>query len=181
MEHELSGIEVLLVVRAQLGDPQAFMDLVGRYQPRLMYYLRRFRGGAGTADDVSQEVWLVVLRRLKTLRDPRRFRSWLYGIARHKALQQLENQPAHEPLIREPVGDESADESSFAALHAENLHAALGRLPLLHREILVLRFFESMSYEEIADVIGCELGTVKSRLHHGKRMLRQILEEMSDD
>ena len=181
MEQESRAIEALLVVRAQLGDQQAFMELVARYQRRLLYYLRRFRGGPSVAEDTLQEVWLVAIRKLKSLRDPRRFRPWLYGIARHKALQTLERKPVTESLIEEPPGGEEIEESSFLAVYAENLHAALERLPLLHKEVLVLRFLESMSYEEMAQVLGCEFGTVKSRLHYAKRMLRQTLQEMADE
>lgn len=180
MEDESRAIEALLVVRAQLGDQRAFMDLVTRYQKRLLYYLRRFRGGQSTAEDSLQEVWLVALRKLGSLRDPRRFRSWLYGIARHKAMRGLGRRPV-ESLAEEPVSGEAVAESSFLAVHAENLHAALDRLPILHKEALVLRFLESMSYEELAEVLGCGIGTVKSRLHNAKRMLLQTLEEMADE
>jgi RNA polymerase sigma-70 factor (ECF subfamily) len=81
-----------------------------------------------------------------------------------------------QPLDPEVLIDELGDDTVLSAENAEYIHAALGKLANEHRDVLMLRFLEAMSYEDIASVIGCPLGTVGSRIHHAKRALRAVLE-----
>jgi RNA polymerase sigma-70 factor (ECF subfamily) len=87
------------------------------------------------------------------------------------------SQRLEQPLGEIDVPDESADEGEFSPEDAARIHAALGALPLEQREVLVLRFLEEMSYDEIARVTSQPLGTVRSRIHYGKRALRRALEK----
>ena len=166
--------EQLLVVRAQTGDEAAFAELVARYQPRLAYFVRRLVGDAHAADDVLQNVWLQAYTRLGQLRDARALVVWLYRIARNAVLAALRRERGWEELTAEPAAPEGSDEAGeFSAADAERIHAALGRLHPEHRAVLVLRFVENMTYEQIADVVGCPVGTVRSRIHYAKQALRQ--------
>jgi RNA polymerase sigma-70 factor (ECF subfamily) len=167
--------ERVLVLRCQTGDEAAFAELVGRYGPRLRYYLGKVLGRAAAADDLLQEVWLAVFRGLGQLNAPAAFAAWLYRIARDRACRHLRRRPPPVPLEDEPA-DPGPDEDEFSAEDAEQIHAALDRLPAGQREVLVLRFLEGMAYEDIARVAGCNLGTVRSRLHYAKRALRRLLE-----
>ena len=169
--------EQVLIVRCQTGDEDAFALLVERYGPRLRYYLRKMLGGsADAAEDVLQDVWLDVVRGVGRLADPGAFPTWVYRIARNRAARLLRRRrPEVRPLTDLDPADD-ADTGDFAAEDAERIHAALNDLPAEHREVLVLRFLEEMSYEEIARVVGGPLGTVRSRLHYAKRALRRILE-----
>jgi RNA polymerase sigma-70 factor, ECF subfamily len=168
--------ERLLVVRCQTGDEAAFTELVERYGPRLRYFLRKLLGSPERADDAWQDVWFDVFRHVPRLADPGAFRAWLYRIARDRAFGKLRKARRELSLDgEEPIADAAADDE-FSAEDAAQIHAALDRIPAEQREVLVLRFLEEMSYDEIARVVGCQLGTVRSRIHYGKRALRRILE-----
>jgi RNA polymerase sigma-70 factor (ECF subfamily) len=169
--------EQVLVVRCQTGDETAFAELVQRFGPRLRYYLQRTFGKADGAEDAWQDVWFTVFRKLRNLADPAAFSTWVYQIARNRAYDVLRRRRTFRPMTdAEEVIDPGAEEDSFSAEDGHSIHAALGELALEHQEVLVLRFLEDMSYDDIAAVTGCQVGTVKSRLHYAKRALRGILE-----
>jgi RNA polymerase sigma-70 factor (ECF subfamily) len=167
-----------LVARCQLGDRQALEDLFLRHSPRLGYYLRRMLS-RDDVEDVQQEVWLTVIRRIGRLRSPEAFTIWLYQIARSKALNRRADRRMALSLGQEGVAEEIADEQEpeFSAADAARIHEGLARLNPIHREVLVLRFMEDLSYEQIAEVVRCNTGTVRSRLHYAKRALLQQLGE----
>jgi RNA polymerase sigma-70 factor (ECF subfamily) len=170
--------ERLLVVRAQAGDEAAFAELVERYSPRLRYFLRKLLASADGADDALQDVWLDVFRHLPRLADPQALVAWLYRIARDRAFGRLRKAGRAEQLADEGavIDQATAEEDEFSPEDAQRIHAALDALPPEQREVLVLRFLEEMSYEEIARVVGCQIGTVRSRIFYGKQTLRRILE-----
>jgi RNA polymerase sigma-70 factor (ECF subfamily) len=163
-----------------MGDRQALEGLFLRHNPRLVYYLRRMLS-RDEVDDVQQEVWLTVIRRIGRLRRPEAFTVWLYQIARSKALNRLADRCGGLPLDQENVPEEAADEQEpvFSASDAARIHEGLAQLNPIHREVLVLRFMENLSYEQIAEVIHRNTGTVRSRLHYAKRALLQQLEKPS--
>ncbi len=168
-------MEELLVLRCQTGDQTAFESLVRRYHGPLLYYVRRMIGR--DAEDVVQQVWLAVYTGLPRLRHTDGFRIWMYRIARNLAGHMLRHRFTsvdHREL--EDLIDPLGPEPSFSAEDAARVHEGLGKLVPAHREVLVLRFIEQMSYEEIAQITGCGAGTVKSRIHYAKRALRQELE-----
>jgi RNA polymerase sigma-70 factor (ECF subfamily) len=169
----------LLVVRAQAGDDAAFAELVERFSPRLRYFLRKLLSSAHDAEDALQDVWLDVLRALSRLNDPQALVAWLYRIARDRAFARLRKLRPHESLREESVvaGTTADDDSEFTAEDAAQIHAALDKLPAEQREVLVLRFLEDLTYDQIATIVGVSLGTIRSRLHYGKRALRSVLEK----
>jgi RNA polymerase sigma-70 factor, ECF subfamily len=168
--------ERVLVLRCQAGDGAAFEQLVVGLSPRLRYFLRRILGETDTTEDVLQDVWLQVFRGLPSLADAGAFRTWLYRIARDRAYREFRR---HSPPVQlREDSDLAADpdcRSDFPADSIEQVHVALERLVREHREVLVLRFLEGMSYEDIARVIGCPLGTVRSRIHYAKLALFSAL------
>jgi len=175
--------EQVLVLRCQAGDRDAFSCLYARYHGPLKYYLRRLLDSPQAADDVLQTVWLKVLPGIRQLRRPDVFRAWLYRVARNEAFQQFRrNKQLAEIEVAEQV-PEPADETEdgFSKTDATRVHTALAELSPAHREVLVLRFLEDLSYQEMASIVGCELGTIRSRLHHAKRALRRVLEERNND
>jgi RNA polymerase sigma-70 factor (ECF subfamily) len=169
--------ERLLVVRAQAGDEAAFAELVERFSPRLRYFLRKLSGPGDGVEDALQDVWLDVFRHLPRLADPQALVAWLFRIARDRAFGRLrKSHHDPQPLDEANVVDlAAADEDDFSPEDAQRIHAALDSLPPEQREVLVLRFLEEMNYEDIARVVGCQLGTVRSRIHYGKRALRRAL------
>jgi RNA polymerase sigma-70 factor, ECF subfamily len=172
--------ERVLVLRCRTGDEAAFAELIERYQPRLRYYLRQLLRKPDESEDILQEVWFDVFRSLSKLENISAFPAWIYKIARCRALREGRKPSLPHPTVDpEELIDEQADETNLSAENAEYIHAALQELAEEHREILMLRFLEEMNYENIADVIGCPLGTVASRIHHAKRLMRAILERSS--
>jgi RNA polymerase sigma-70 factor (ECF subfamily) len=167
--------ERLLVLRCQTGDEDAYRELVGRFGPRLTYFLRKLAGQAELADDLAQEVWIDVLRQLPRLADAGAFTTWLYRIARGKVMLEARRNgraPVTIPAIDEIAGKE---EPQFSPDDAARIHAALDRLEPPQREVLVLRFLEELSYDQIAQVTDCPVGTVRSRIHYAKAALQRVL------
>ena len=164
------------ILRCQLGDENAFERLLSKYHRRVRHFVRQLIGSPVAADDVVQEVWLTVYRKIATLKQPEAFVAWLYGIARHKVYHAI-RRPAHVELPEdyEIPGHEDED-TSFDRYDAMRIHEAMKLLQPEHREVLVLRFFEEMSYSDIAEAVDCPVGTVRSRLNIAKKRLREHLE-----
>jgi RNA polymerase sigma-70 factor, ECF subfamily len=172
----------LLVLRCQAGDEKAFATLVEKHQPALRYYLRKVLSGVCDADDVLQEVWLDVFRSIAKLVDADAFRAWLYQVARARALKQFRKRRLDfQPLEEVESGDVQPHTEIFTNEAAMLVHKALDQLPAAQREVVVLRFIEDMSYEEIARIVGCQVGTVRSRLHYAKQALRTELEKACEN
>ena len=169
----------VLVLRCQTGDQVAFEELVSLYQPQLRCFLQKMVRDRDTVDDLLQEIWFEVFRGLSHLVDPRAFRAWLYQVARHRVFHALQKRRLV-PCALEGIDLPAADtrENDIGDETQERVHAALDRINPEHREVLLLRFMHEMSYQEIAHVIGCQLGTVRSRLHYAKEALRHAIEGM---
>jgi RNA polymerase sigma-70 factor (ECF subfamily) len=172
--------EQVLVARCQTGDEAARAELVRRYHARLVYFVRRLLGDDCPIDDVLQEVWLAALSHLARLRSPAAFRVWLYRIARNQVCTALRRRHQWADLPDDGLAAPADDQPAFTRDQAGLIHVCLGRLKPVHREVLVLRFIEGMTYEQIAEVVGCPVGTVRSRIHHAKSALRHEM-EASDD
>jgi RNA polymerase sigma-70 factor (ECF subfamily) len=169
--------ERLLVLRCQTGDGNAFTELVERYDRRLRYYLRKMLQETDRLDDLAQETWLDVFRSLPRLLEPGAFGAWFYRLARDRAYRELRKRSMPcRPLGEAELAVTNGAPDDFSAEDAARVHRALDDLEPEHREALVLRFLEEMSYEDIARVTACPLGTVRSRLHYAKRALRRALE-----
>jgi RNA polymerase sigma-70 factor (ECF subfamily) len=170
--------ERFLVLRCQSGDEAALGELIARYSPGLRFYLRKMAGPAVAADDLLQETWFEVYRKINALQNPEAFASWIYRIARDKAYRQLRRRPEPGQFAEDhPLDAVAAADEVFTAEEAQSVRAALDELPEEQREVLVLRFIEEMSYEQIAEVIARPVGTVRSRIHYAKAALRAILEK----
>jgi RNA polymerase sigma-70 factor (ECF subfamily) len=144
--------ERVLLLRCQAGDEAAFEELVGIYSPRLGYYLRKMLRETDRAEDALQEVWLQVFRGLPKLADPGAFPAWLYRIARDRGCRELRERRPLRPLEETDLVEESGDDLRLE--DAEYIHVALDELAPEHREVLVLRFLEDMTYEDVARVTG---------------------------
>ena len=176
--------ERLLILRCQAGDEAALAELIARFSPGLRFFLRSLADQPASADDLLQETWLDAYRKINTLRRPEAFAAWLYRIARDKAFRALRRRPAATAGIDAESEDLTAvddEDDVFTPDDAARVRTALDRLPADHREVLVLRFVEGMSYEQIADVVGHPVGTVRSRLHYAKRALRARLEPLTPE
>jgi RNA polymerase sigma-70 factor (ECF subfamily) len=178
-EHDAAGATELrlhlLVLRCQAGDERAFTQLFDWFGERSLRYLRGLVGDA--ADDVQQEVWLSVYRNISSLAKPGAFRTWLFSTTRHRALDYLRGEKRERELLEDVAEEmrEASDESALDARVDAALDAAITELSPAHREVLLLRYRNNMSYAEIALVVGAPIGTVRTRLHHAKRRLQELL------
>ena len=165
-----------LALRCQSGEKGAFEDLIAVMERPLLYYAMTLTGNADSALDVLQEVWIKALRGIRTLRDPSSLRSWLYAITHGIAVDRIRKNYSREQAEAVHLEDfEEAEEPSFAEEDAAVVHEALSQIGIRHREVLVLHFLEDLSLAEIAEVVGCSEGTVKSRIHYAKRAMKEIL------
>jgi len=174
----------LLVVRWLRGDPEAFGAIVGLWERSLFYYVRRLVESEADAWEVMQEAWLKVLKAGKSLRDPAAFPAFLYRTARNAAVSRLRQKGVRlesRETAQNEIGDEAAEDPIEGFDDADEVHTALDRLAVSHREVLTLFFLKELSLEEIAGLLEIPVGTVKSRLHHARRAMRQCLENLKGD
>ena len=165
-----------IALRCQAGDKTGFEDLVAVMERSLLYYATKLTGNAETALDVLQDVWVKVFRGIRGLKNPASLRPWLYrvthGLAVDRIRQHVSRERAEEAHM---AGFNEAADVSFTADDASAIHDALNYLEPKHREVLVLHFLEDFSLAEIAAVVGCSEGTVKSRIHYAKKIMKQLL------
>jgi RNA polymerase sigma-70 factor (ECF subfamily) len=164
-------------------------ELIVRYQHRLLRYLLFLTGNRETAEDLFQEVWMRVLVRGGQFNGRARFETWLFTIARNLVIDQRRKRTMNslDELIDGATDDDRAmcfevaadDPTPFDRVSnledREKIAAALLELDTLHREVLVLRFHEELSLEEIAKVTRAPLSTIKSRLYRGLAMIKPKL------
>jgi len=184
------------VVAAHLGgDTQAFEELVERYQRRLLNFVYRTIGDRERAEDLVQEVFIRVHRHLARFDQTKKFSTWIYTIASNLAKNELRNRSRnplvlfqtikknweadHRPLQFEDPQNRPDD--LYRKRHLRQLvDWSVAQLPEHHRVVFVLRELEGKTYEEIADITGCNLGTVKSRLNRARNRFAQLIGPMLD-
>jgi len=165
-----------LALRCQAGEADAFEDLIAVMERPLLYYATSLTGNPDSALDVLQEVWIKALRGIRKLKDPGALRSWLYSMTHGIAVDRIRRNASRERAEEVELEDfEEAEEPSFTEDDAAAIHQALSEIGIRHREVLVLHFLEDLSIAEIAEVVGCSEGTVKSRMHYAKRAMKEIL------
>jgi len=170
-------IEQLLLLRCQMGDKNAFAELIRRYERPLRYFINRLLDNSELTEDIFQDTWLTVISRIHGLRETDAFPAWLYRIARNKVYKQLRRKNAEAKREENIPAENHAEDEDFSVEDAAKVHRGLKELPLEYREVLMLRFLEQMSYEQISQVLNCKLGTVRSRLHYAKIALKKELEK----
>lgn len=168
----------LLVVRIQLDDRAALAELVGLWERRLLYYVRRLLADEEDARQVMQEAWIKVIGSIQSLHDPARLAPWLYSIARFTAIDHIRDAAARRQLLaalpQDAVDGESVDQ--FERFDdAEQVHYGLSQLSVVDRDVLTLYFLNDLSVADVADVLQIPVGTVKSRLYHARRALSAVL------
>ncbi|MCA9505923.1 MAG: sigma-70 family RNA polymerase sigma factor [Myxococcales bacterium] len=184
IDDEGDELDRRLLARAAQGDRRAFDELVERHSDALFRFLRMLLHRDEAAEDALQETWIAVHRAAADYRGEGRFVSWLFTIARHRALRQLDARPTTpvdeaslDTLGLEAGWGEPGDPESLAseAERAERLRAALEALGAEDRAVLVLHDLEGLSGPESAEVLGLSLAATKSRLHRARlRLLAEL-------
>jgi RNA polymerase sigma-70 factor (ECF subfamily) len=170
-------IEQVLILRCQIGDKDALAELIERYQAPLRYFISRLSANPETAEDIFQDTWLTVIRRIYSLKKTEAFSTWLYRIARNKVYQRFRRKRKLFELNENIADPDYTENDVFSIEDAAKIHRCLKELLPEYREVLMLRFLEQMSYEQISQVINCRLGTVKSRIHYAKLALKKEMEK----
>lgn len=167
--------ETFLVLRAQAGDREALDELFQLVQEPLYRYIVSLIGSRTLAEDILQEVFILVYRKLRWLREPELFRPWAYRIATREAFKHLKRERRW--------SDSSVDETVLEdlpapvrdALTPELISQLVGQVSPASRAVIVLHYLHEMQLDEVADVLGLALGTVKSRLAYGLGSLRKLI------
>ncbi|HOR28420.1 MAG TPA: sigma-70 family RNA polymerase sigma factor [Candidatus Sumerlaeota bacterium] len=176
-----SAAEKEWVIRAMAGDKDAFGRLFDLYNKRLAHYLRRLIAQPEDIHDVLQDVWLAAYLKLPRLRKPEAFRSWIFTLARNRALDLRKVNRREWNLTEEDLEEleETPQRGDLPHAELEILRLAMEKLKPKHREVIFLFFFEAMPIKEIAGVVGCDDGTVKSRIHYAKQHLKKAIMRLS--
>jgi RNA polymerase sigma-70 factor (ECF subfamily) len=170
-------IEQVLLLRCQIGDKDALAELINRYQAPLRYFISRLSANSEMTEDIFQDTWLTVIRRIYSLKKLDAFSTWLYRIARNKVYQQLRKKKMLSKLDDNITVPNNTEDDIFSPEDAARIHRCLRKLIPEYREVLMLRFLEQMSYKQISEIINCSLGTVKSRIHYAKIELKKEMEK----
>ncbi len=174
-----------LARQAQGGDGQAFAALVDRYQRGLINLAYRMVSNWETALDLAQDAFVRAYQALNTFDPTRRFSPWLYRIATNRCYDYLRQQRRRPAVSLEAIkGDAwSIDESSNPVRQAEQndlgqaIEEAIAGLPPRYRTVVVLRYLEGMSYQDIAETLEMPLGTAKTHIYRARASLRQALSQ----
>jgi RNA polymerase sigma-70 factor (ECF subfamily) len=172
--HELEAA----LIEAAKSDPEAFAELVVRYQDRLYNYLYRMTGSREDAQDLTQETLVRAYRALPRFNIEQPFRPWVYKIATNLAINHLKGRkPALE--LEEWVPGKSLDDSPEHWAESREVQRiisqSIAELPETYRTVVLLRHVEDMAYEEIARALDVPLGTAKVRLHRARALLQEKL------
>ena len=162
------------------GDEGALAELYQRYGKPLYNYLLRLVHEPTVAEDLLQEVLVAVWRGAHRFQGRAKVATWLYRIAHNQAvswLRQIQKEPGQTELGELTNGHDLV-EQAMENWRAAQVRRALDQLPARHRAVLELTFFHGFSYAEVAEIVGCPVGTVKSRMSHARRYLSEALQKM---
>jgi RNA polymerase sigma-70 factor (ECF subfamily) len=163
------------------GDREAFRVLFEKYKDRVysiaLYF---FRGDEATAGDVTQQVFLKLFTRIGQFQGESEFTTWLYRLTTNACVDEQRKrrrflQFGEATDVKEPRGTKTQEDSVARAEVADSVKRAVGLLKPKLRVVMLLKYFEEMSYEEIAAALGCSKGTVASRLNRGHKVLARKL------
>lgn len=185
-----SAEEIDLLFRSQHGDLDAFADLQASLEPAMRRFAARLLGRLDNVDDVVQDSMIALYLNLARINPPEQLRAYVFRIVRNRCYDDLRRIKRGVPLSLDDDGEDGLDLPLGEMLVAEGcgpedvtcwmllameVNAAIDRLPEVQRQALILYAEEKLAYEEIAAVMGCSIGTVKSRLFYAKKALRQML------
>jgi len=189
---ELESLDdVSLVSQYIAGESRAFDVLFYRYQTRLLNFINRTIGDRERSEDLVQEAFIRVHRHIARFDRAKKFSTWIYTIAGNLAKNELRNRGRNPIVLLQAMGTDHDDEERplefedpdsrpddlFEQRHLrEMIDGAVAKLPTHHQKVFVMRELEGRSYEEIAELTDCNLGTVKSRLNRARSAFAEVIE-----
>ena len=168
-------VDEILVMDCQSGNKKALEKLISRWQKRLWGYAYRMTGDSEAAWDITQESWLGIIKGMRKLHDPARFRSWAYRIDTNKASDWIRKSATSKHARIEDVQDFEIREQKDAGIKE-----LLEKLDIRKRSVLSLYHFEQLSVQEISIALNIPKGTVKSRLHSARKELKELWQQHID-
>lgn len=170
--------DLQLVKRCQSGDTSAFDGLVHRHKDRIYRLVYRMLNGVSDVDDVAQEIFLKVYSRIRSFQCRSSFSTWLTRIALNQCINYLRSQRRFRFLLvenqrRSLIEPQKAIERNEKF---EKVYQTINSLPPKQKAVVILHYFEEHSCEEVADILNCSVGTVKSRLFHARKAIKKHLE-----
>lgn len=173
-----------LAVAAGAGNREAYEELIRRFYEKLMRYARKFLARYEDREDLLQEVFLKVYRHINSFDPKYKFSSWIYRIAHNEFINFIKKR-GREPIefvdfdVFFPHARAQTDQAAEfdGKLDLENLNDCLNKLPPKYREVLVLNYFENLSYQEISEILRVPVSTVGVRIKRGKEKLKIICRE----
>jgi RNA polymerase sigma-70 factor (ECF subfamily) len=171
----LNVTDAFLIGSIVNGDADAVRPLMERYRRPLGAMLQRALGSSPDVDDVFQETWIRVVRSAHRYDPEQRFSAWLFAIAWNLVKDRWSRRVAADDvdLAGMPSEERSPEEQVVEADRAARVRHVVARLPERLAQAILLRYFEELSEKEMAERLGIPVGTVKSRIHHGLRLLRE--------
>ena len=176
--------ELVLIRRTRAGDQQAFARLVEQYQSQVYNLCYRMLGNASDAEEAAQETFLRAFSRLKTYDESRKFSSWLLSIGSHYCIDRLRRRRFTwtdiddvAPKLESPHHDERPEQVYLQTEMADEVQQMLGTLSPLYRTVLILRYYQHASYEEMGEILGVSESAVKSRLHRARKAMAEVVKD----
>lgn len=163
-----------LIAKARKGQVEAYNLLISRWDKRIFNYLFRLVKDREDAMDLSQDVFLKAYQNLAKLEDPSRFGPWLYRIAHNEAYSLLRKNRPETEMVEEWV-DFAPSRRMLPVETSLAIERAMSRLTAEQREAVVLKIYEGFKFEEMAEVLGCPVSTIKSRLYTALDLLKDTL------
>ncbi|WP_256761610.1 RNA polymerase sigma factor SigW [Cohnella sp. WQ 127256] len=185
----MKPVETRLARLALKGDQRAFAEIVDMYKDKLYHLAYRMTGNRQEAEDVVQETFLRVYKNLDRYDENQKFSTWIYRIATNLCIDRLRKRKAVYSLDAESSEHEGLDgyamlpsddrtpESELLLSETQKLiRGAIATLPVKYKSVMILRYLQDMSLQEISDVLGMPVTTVKTRVHRGREFMRKKLE-----
>jgi RNA polymerase sigma-70 factor (ECF subfamily) len=176
--------ETELIAACRRGESEAFRDLFERYKDRVYSVALRYSGDATLAEDIAQDTFVKLFNAIATFRGDSGFESWLYRLIVNSCFDHKRKSRRFLPLLSEMfelmrAPGASALDAAMEAQIGSHLHALVNALPSDQRMVVVLRYTEGLSYEEIAAAMGCSTGTVASRLNRAHKVLGRRMAQLA--
>ncbi|HEX2960287.1 MAG TPA: RNA polymerase sigma factor [Ignavibacteriales bacterium] len=169
------------------GDEMAFNLLVGKYQQKIYWHARRMLGNHMDADEVTQEVLIVLYNKLKSFNFKSSLFTWIYRITATRSINQLNKRKVKRFLFLEDSDYDTLKDSEDIVENIENkekvkkLDSVLKELPVKQREVFILRNFDELSYEEISEITGRSVGGLKANYFHALKKVTEMMEKNENE
>jgi RNA polymerase sigma-70 factor (ECF subfamily) len=176
--------DVELLERVKARDMGAFERLYRIYQPRLARFVTNLVHRPELVEEVLDDTMMAVWNTAGNFRGASRVSTWIFGIAYRQAMKarrRWDMPVEQEPDLEQASDDDGPDELLHQSRRHDALKAAMNELTVDHRAVLDLTYFHGLGYREIADIVGCPLDTVKTRMFHARRKLKKVLAGGPDD